>query len=243
MERCRRLQLKGGFVALANAVEWPQAIIFDLDGTLLDSAPDIAQGLNKTFQQVGYAPFSLEDVRLMIGGGARKLIERALIARSLPSDKKQVDDLLALFLVHYEACCAEQTMVYPHAKEVITAIKRGGRKVGLCTNKPEAITHIALKAFDLFDLFDGIVGGREDFPRKPDPASLVYLLKEIGVQADASLMIGDSGADVGAARALDMGVYVMSYGYSKTPAKDLGADGVLHDLRDIETLLTGKGAA
>ncbi len=228
---------------MTNPHNWPQAVIFDLDGTLMDSAPDIAIGLNRTFAENDFATFTLEEVRLMIGGGALKLIERALEAQSVELEETQVQNLLARFVEIYAASAAVETTLYPNVSEVLTLVKNQGRIVGLCTNKPEEITHIVLDAFQIADKFDGIIGGRAEFKRKPDPGSLRHLLNELGVQPSEALLIGDSGADVGAARALEIPVYIMSYGYSKIPAGELGADGVLDDLMDVAALLQSREAA
>lgn len=218
-------------------INWPQAVIFDLDGTLVDSAPDIAVALNKTFAESNFATFSLQEVRMMIGGGALKLIERALKSLSIPLDDTLTSGLLNRFIEIYAAAAVVETTPYPNVRETITALKQEGRKIGLCTNKPHEITHIVLDAFKLTDLFDGVIGLQPQFKRKPDPGSLRHLMSEMNITADQALLIGDSGADVGLARAVDMPVYIMSYGYSKVPPGELGADGVLDDLMDVVTML------
>lgn len=213
---------------------WPRAVIMDLDGTLIDSAPDIAHALNLSLSEQGIEPFALNDVRLMIGGGVPKLVERAFRARDLVGDPR-LGATIAAMLDHYSAAPAERTQIYDGVIAVLEALKAAGIKIGLCTNKPQSITEKVLKALALEGYFDAVVGGTEDTPRKPDPTSLQHCVDGLGVAVEDCLLVGDSGADKGAAEALSMMVFLVSYGYSKVPVESLEPDGVLASMDELNT--------
>jgi len=216
--------------------EWPKAVIMDLDGTLIDSAPDIANALNNAFIDEGLEKFSLEEVRYMIGGGVPKLVERAFDARELPHDERQ-DKVIAGVLHHYRAQPTANTTIYEGVEHVLQTLRDAGLKVGLCTNKPQDLTELALDNLNLTSYFDAIVGGTADTPRKPDPMTLKMCADQLGVSVDNCLLVGDSGADRGAAEALDMTVFLVEYGYCKTPVSELNPDGVLQTMPDLLTIL------
>jgi len=224
-------------VSKKNALkEWPKAVIMDLDGTLIDSAPDIASALNKAFVDVGFEEFSLDEVRYMIGGGVPKLVERAFDARKLPHDER-LAQVIDGVLRHYSAQPTANTTVYDGVEHVLQTLKDTGLKVGLCTNKPQDITQIALDNLNLTSYFDAIVGGTPDTPRKPDPMTLQMCVDQLGVSVDDCLLVGDSGADKGAAQALEMTVFLVEYGYCKTPVSELNPDGVLQAMPDLLAIL------
>ena len=211
---------------------WPRAVVMDLDGTLIDSAPDIAHALNQALVDAGIDPFSLNDVRLMIGGGVPKLVERAFKARALVGDLRLAPTIDAM-LSFYAASPAGRTRIYDGVGRVLEVLKDEGVKIGLCTNKPQSITELVLDELQLTNYFSSIVGGTAETPRKPDPTSLRLCVEGLGFEADDCLMIGDSGADRGAAEALDMAVFLVSYGYSKVPVATLQPDAVLDSMGDL----------
>lgn len=211
---------------------WPLAVIFDLDGTLIDSAPDIANALNRAFEDASMASFSLEEVRFMIGGGVPKLVERAFTARGLPHDGL-MQEVIAGVMRHYSATPAANTTIYEGVEAVMEALRLKGVKIGLCTNKPQTITELALNQLGLTGYFDAIVGGTADTPRKPDPMTLNMAASLLEVPVDDCLLVGDSGADKGAAEALGMSVFLVEYGYCKTPVAELEPDGTLAKMSDL----------
>lgn len=220
----------------ASQKDWPKAVIMDLDGTLIDSAPDIAVALNKAFEDADMATFSLDEVRFMIGGGVPKLVERAFDARNLPHDEKQ-DAVIAGVLKHYTASPVANTVIYDGVELVLQKLRDHGLKVGLCTNKPQTITEVALDELKLTSYFDAIVGGTNDTKRKPDPETLQICADKLGIHTDDCLLVGDSGADRGAAQALDMSVFLVEYGYCKNPVCELKPDGVLNTMPDLLKIL------
>ena len=221
--------------------EWPKAVIMDLDGTLIDSAPDIANALNKALIDADIEPFSLEEVRFMIGGGVPKLVERAFNARELsledPKEAKRLQSVIAGVMDYYTAAPAIETTIYEGVEFVLQTLADQGLKVGLCTNKPQNITELALEALGLTKYFDAIVGGTADTPRKPDPLTLNMCVEQLGLAADECLLVGDSGADKGAADAANMSVFLVEYGYYKNPVSELKPDATLPKMTDLLTHL------
>lgn len=212
---------------------YPAAIVWDLDGTLVESAPDLATALNALLNEQGQHTHSVESVRPMIGGGVAKLIERGFRAAGAPLDENARDALVPRFMELYTACATESTHLVPHARDVLTHFYHAGVKQGLCTNKPFAVTRLILGALDITGFFTSIVGGDSTNARKPHPLPLLTCLEELEVRPEDALMVGDSGADVGAARAARVPVILVPDGYTGVPAVSLGADYVVANLADI----------
>jgi phosphoglycolate phosphatase len=214
-------------------------VVFDLDGTLVDSAPDIAEALNLARAAIGGAPFPVEKVHEFIGGGSALTIKRALVADGVALSEEDEGALLRQFMTHYERISAEGRGLYPGAHELLGGLSGDGVALGLCTNKPAPVTRIAIDALGITRYFGSVVGAREDVPKKPDPAMLALVLSELGVAVADAVMIGDSAADVGVARAAGIPVLVSASGYTKTPPADLGADAVYETLAEIPALMSG----
>lgn len=212
-------------------LEWPDAVVFDLDGTLIDSAADIGLALNEVMVNRGLSAFSLEQVKEMIGGGVVKLLERALCAQGLPPGGAA--PIALEFLEIYQLNAVRETTLYPGARDLLALLLEAGVGVGLCTNKPHGVTEQILREMDLAHCFASVLGGKEGMPRKPDPTPLQAVIAELNAEPSRTLMIGDSAADVGAAHGAGTPVAIVSYGYSKTPVGDLGADFVIDKLADV----------
>lgn len=212
---------------------YPLAIIWDLDGTLVESAPDLATALNTLLNEHGQHTHAVEKVRPMIGGGVAKLIERGFREAGAPVDEAARDRLVPRFMEIYRACATDNTHLVPHAREVLEYFYHAGVRQALCTNKPISVTRQILDALDIAGFFDSVVGGDSTPVKKPNPLPLQTVLQELGVKPDDAVMIGDSGADVGAARAAGMPVILVPDGYTGAPAVSLGADYVVGDLSDI----------
>jgi phosphoglycolate phosphatase len=205
--------------------DWPLAVVFDLDGTLIDSATDIAHALNAALGLRGLPPFSVDEVKAMIGGGVPKLAERALIARGV--SRLGLLPLAADFVQHYRANLTTHTTLYDGARELLDRFLSEGRRLGLCANKREDLVIETLNQLDLAKYFPAVVGERFGRPRKPDPAPLLAVLRELGVPPSSAVMVGDSAADAGCARAAKVASVIVSFGYGPAgagaPAGDTSA--------------------
>jgi phosphoglycolate phosphatase len=174
----------------------PRVLVFDLDGTLIDSAPDLAQAVNALLAEFGKPPLAEAAIRPMIGDGSKLLLARALAASGVD---KAADDTFDRFMVHYLAFVADKTKVYPGVVETLAALKSGGHPMGVCTNKPFGPTERVLEAFGLARFFGSVIGGDSLPQRKPEPEPLLKAIAELG--GGPAAMIGDSANDILCARA------------------------------------------
>jgi len=208
----------------------PEAIVWDLDGTLVDSAPDLAAALNTVLDVRGFAGHSLATVRTMIGNGVPTLVERGFNAVGIRLEPLQLEELVCLFVKEYVACATVQTRPYPGIVETLETIRDLNIPMGVCTNKPEALSRQILEGLGMSAYFSSVVGGDTTTARKPNPLPLLTCLHHLIAEPASSLMIGDSAVDVNAARAAGVNIAVVPWGYSATPVEGLGADFVIHDL-------------
>jgi len=211
----------------------PKAIVFDLDGTLVDSAPEIATALNSAMAGIGQPPFPLTEVQTFIGGGAKVALQRALTARGTDLDDAVFDGMMASFYKVYARVSEAGNGLYPGVHETLAELQRRGMPLGVCTNKAEHITAIALRALKIAPYFGAVAGARDDVPRKPAPDMLLAVLAKLGARPAEALVVGDSRSDVGAARAAGCPVIAVSYGYAHGPVADLRADRVIERMADL----------
>lgn len=221
-----------------------KAVVFDLDGTLIDSAADLCAALNRLLADEGLRPLSVGEVVPMIGDGAGKLVERGLAAAGGKPSHAALPGLTRRFLAHYEPHAAEATRALPGVAEALEALMAQGIALGICTNKPEQATRAILSALDLERHFGAVIGG-DSVPgaRKPDPPMVVAVLDRLGVLPHEAVMVGDSGDDVAAARAAGLPVLLRAGGYTAVPAEDLGADGVFTAFADLPAALAALATA
>lgn len=210
------------------------AVVFDLDGTLVDSAPDLCGVVNHMLAEHDRPLLSLNDIRKMVGDGAAKLIERGFSATGgLPAP---LPELTKRFLEVYETRLAQETRPFPGVVDTLEHLKAAGLRLGVCTNKPTGLTKQLLDALDLARFFGSVVGG--DVPaRKPDPRHVHMVLDALGARPDSSLMVGDSANDVAAGRGAGLKVFVVPFGYTMTPPAALGADIVLERFEELVALV------
>jgi phosphoglycolate phosphatase len=218
----------------------PKAIIFDLDGTLVDTVEDIAVALNKTLGDLQLPPHTTTAVRAMVGGGLGKLLDRATQVHGVALERTERSVMLKRLLHHYAAAPANLSKLYPGAKETLIALSEQGIPSGLCTNKPHDISRDLLDAIGLSDHFAHIQGAVDGLPKKPDPAMLHRVTEALRVRPSVAIMVGDSLVDVKTARAANLaGVIVVSHGYSVTPVNELGADAVIHSFEELPGAIAG----
>jgi len=215
----------------------PDAIIFDLDGTLVDSAPDIQRALNFVLEADGVAALDLASVGLMIGGGPRVLIERALRKLGIATTVDRVDRLTTSFANSYSKQGNKLTRLYPGARICLNQLRQQDISIGLCSNKPEPICETLLCDLGIREFFDVIQESGSGLPVKPDPAPLLATICGLGSTKEHALYVGDSKTDVDTARAAGIRVVLVRSGYTATPADTLGADRVVDGLRDIPAAL------
>ncbi len=210
------------------------ALLFDFDGTLIDSAPDIALALNRLLTESGRPTLTLDQVKGLIGDGAPRLVEQAMAVTG--------DDLARLtarYLEIYGALPADPACVYPGVAETLAALKQSGHRLALCTNKPAGISLELLPALGLGGLFDVVAGGDTAPRRKPHPDPLLWALDNLGCRPDQAVMVGDNGNDVAAARAAGIPVIAVAYGYPRMALTDLGADCIIDRFADLPGALAG----
>jgi phosphoglycolate phosphatase len=184
-----------------------RAVVFDLDGTLIDSAPDLRAALNRQLARHALPPLSPAEVQAMIGDGAKALVGRAYAAYQRPAGAAE----LAEFLADYEAHATVETKVYPGIEQALADIGAAGHQLAVCTNKPAEATRIVLAALGLDGFFPVVIGGDSTPYRKPDPRHLAAALAALGT--DAAVMIGDHENDMAAARGLGIPSIFAGWGY------------------------------
>jgi phosphoglycolate phosphatase len=216
---------------------WPRVVLFDLDGTLIDSAPDIAAAVNELLAHRGRGPLTLAQVTSMIGNGVEKLVERAIAAtgdvlgpEALKREQMAMIDIYAKHLTGL-------TVLMPGVREAIDALHGDGILLGIVTNKPQRFIETVLDHFDLSALFGVVIGGDAGVPKKPAPDMLLAAAEQFGVAPDDMIMVGDSPADVDSARAAGIASVIVRGGYTNVPAEQLGADAVIDDMTGLAAAL------
>ena len=211
----------------------PRAVVFDLDGTLVDTAPDLTAALNHVLPRAGRDPVGVADVRAMVGQGLRKLIERALTATGGIPDGVDLEAMFEGAFEYYAAHLTDRSVPFPAATDVLDRLAEAGVALGVCTNKPAALSERLLSELGLAGYFAAVLGGDSLAVKKPDAGHLLTTLERMNARPREAVMIGDSKADVDAARAAGVAVVAVSYGYTMIPAEELGADAIVHTLSDL----------
>ncbi|SPJ25314.1 phosphoglycolate phosphatase [Palleronia abyssalis] len=194
----------------------PLRIVFDLDGTLIDSAPDIRQAANTVLAREGVPPLDRDEVQSFIGNGAPVFVDRMMAARSLPEANR--DRVLDAFLDLYETA-VDLTTPYPDVIETLARLCADGHALGLCTNKPESPARAVMQHLDLDGFFDVVIGGDTLPRRKPDPSPLLAAFHALG--QGAAIYVGDSEVDAATAEAAGIPFLLFTEGYRKAPPADL----------------------
>ena len=214
-------------------------LLFDLDGTLIDSVPDLTNALNEVLRERGYAPLVPEEVKPMVGDGVPALVARAFAARG--GSAEEAKELLPRYIAIYEANATRLTRPYPGVRETLSKLRRRGYGTAICTNKLQRATVRVLRGLELDDLFDGIAGGDRYPVRKPDARHLLELIRELGGESERAAMIGDSENDAAAGHAAALPVLLMRYGYCKCAPESLGPAAVVESFADLPQVLETLG--
>ena len=214
-------------------------LVFDLDGTLVDSVPDLTNTLNKVLRERGYAPLTRAEVAPMVGDGVPVLVARGFAARG--GRAVEAAEALPRYIQLYEANATALTRPYPGVRETLSELRRRGYRTAVCTNKLQQATMVVLEGLDLAGLFDGVAGGDRYPVRKPDPGHLLGLISELGGSAGRAAMIGDSENDAAVAHAASVPLVLMRYGYARVAPETLDADAVLDQFAELPTTLERLG--
>ena len=217
----------------------PEALLFDLDGTLIDSVPDLASAVDYTLKKANLPEVGEARVRGWVGNGARKLLERALVHCQGSVTEAELDRLLPVFFEAYEQCCAEHTVAYPGVETALAHWHRMGIKLACVTNKPERFAVKIIRHFGWDDSMPVVLGGDSLPQKKPAPEPLWEACKRLGVARSGAIMVGDSVNDVQAARAAAMPVIAGPYGYNYgSDIREAQPDLVVAQLDELLSLST-----
>lgn len=209
-------------------------IAFDLDGTLVDTAPDLLNTLDVILAARDLPPVDRAEARNMIGGGARMLIQRALARDDITVSDNELADMNRQFLSHYAAHIADESRPFPGLLPALDRLAGAGAQLCVCTNKLEHLARQLLDALDLSSRFVVITGADTYAKSKPDPLPLLSTIAAAGGVPGQALMVGDSITDVRTARATGVPVIAVSFGYTDLPPDSLGADRLIHHFAELE---------
>ncbi len=211
----------------------PSAVIFDLDGTLVDSARDLTGALNHVLRLANRREIDISQVRNMVGDGAKALIVEGFTATGGLPDQEELDKILDSFLDYYLKNITKDTVIFPDALKVIQKLNEMDIPVGLCTNKAIKLTQRLMEECGLAPYFQAITGGDSFNFRKPDPRHITSTIKMMCADVENAVMVGDSGNDIIPAQEADIPVIAVSFGYTKTPLSELGPDIIINHYEDF----------
>jgi phosphoglycolate phosphatase len=214
-------------------------IVFDLDGTLVDTAPDLIASLNAILTREGMAPLPLASARNMIGGGARKLLERGLEAEDRAVTAAEMDRLTADFIAHYADHIADQSRPFEGLEIALDQLSAAGCTLAVCTNKLEWLSKRLLDKLALSRRFAAVCGGDTFGVAKPDPVILRQTVVRAGGQIATTIMVGDAGTDVGVARRAGVPVIGVTFGYTEVPIAQLNPDVVISHMKELPGAVSG----
>ena len=208
-------------------------IVFDLDGTLVDTAADLAAATNQALEPIGRRPVTVAEVRGMIGGGFPNLIDQGLRATGGPLEGEEFEEAVAKGRAFYTAHVADLTRPYPGVPEALAAFAKVGINMGVCTNKPAAASQAILDHLGLAEFLPVLVGGDTLPVMKPDPAMIMAVLDRLDSGTTDAVLVGDSETDVALAVGAGVPVILVKGGYTLAPAETLGANAVVDSFAEI----------
>jgi phosphoglycolate phosphatase len=219
-----------------------KAVLFDLDGTLVDSAPDIAFALNSIMTREGLPAHSVDVVRSLIGEGIHRLVEKAYALQHCSLDLENLNARTAAFAALYEANIANKTRLYPGVLAGLGMLKRQAIKTAVVSNKAHHLTKQLLHALHVDEHVDLFLGAQNTLPKKPAPDMLYFAMGQLNVSADETIFVGDSIADVRAAAAAQLPCLLIDGGYTIEPAAQLGAWKTVPDFASFVNLFSASEA-
>ena len=211
------------------------ALIFDLDGTLADTAPDLLGATNAVLAARGRPQLDLTSLRHMVGFGARALILQAMEASGEPITEEDLPPLVEIFLSYYRDHIADGSVLFPNVMETLAELKRDGARLAVLTNKPQELTDLLLPALGMGSTFAAVYGAGRKGYTKPDPRIFQDVVTDCG--GGPGVMIGDSITDLNTARAAGAPCVLVSYGFTPVPARELGGDAVIDDFAELPQVL------
>jgi phosphoglycolate phosphatase len=212
----------------------PPTIVYDLDGTLADTAEDLVATLNYLLGREGLAPLPLESARSLVGAGARALIQRGFSASGRALDPRALEAVFADYLEHYAAHIADRTRLYPGVDKALAAFARAGWRQAVCTNKIESLARLLIAKLGIAGRFAFVCGQDTFGVGKPDPRPLLETIAAAGGARERAIMVGDSGADIKTARAAGLPVVAVDFGYADVPVAELKPDRVISHFDQLE---------
>lgn len=212
-------------------------IIFDLDGTLIDSIPDMCREISLFLKDHGRRELTAAEAMSIIGNGAAMMLKGAYALTGVPLAEEDLPDLLACWIRQYSHAQMALTKPYPQVSETLELLKKDGYKLAICTNKPAAPTKAILDKLDLRKYFDVVLDADALPVRKPNPEPLKEAVKRMGGTDDAAVMVGDGETDAHAARAAGYPVILLSYGYAHVPFEEIKPDVLLDRFSDLPAAL------
>jgi phosphoglycolate phosphatase len=208
-------------------------VVFDLDGTLVDTAPDLIATLNAVFAREGLPPLDYKLARNLIGGGARRMIETGLQHQGRPGSAGDVDRMFADFVPYYAAHVADKSQPFPGLGAALDRLAARGCRFAVCTNKLEGLSRLLLDTLGLTWRFAAICGQDTFGVQKPEPEILRRTIRAAGGDLQQAVMVGDSGIDIATARAAGVPIVAVDFGYSETPIQELGADRLISHFDEL----------
>ena len=222
-------------------------VVFDLDGTLVDTAPDLINALNFVLDREGLPPVPLHSARNMIGAGARRLIERGLELEGRSATTSDITRLTGDFIDYYAAHIADVSRPFQGLESALDDLAARGYRFAVCTNKLEWLSKLLLDRLGLTARFSAICGADTFGVAKPDPAILRQTVARAGGQLSSAIMVGDAGPDIGVARRAGIPVIGVEFGYTEVPIADLKPDRLIGHMRElpaaVEALMSRRASA
>ena len=212
-------------------------VLFDLDGTLIDSLPDVLAAVNRLLDREGRRPLTIDEARLMVGEGAKPLIAQAFAKTGEAAAETALSGYVDRFVSNYREDPVARTIVFPGVESVLSSLAADGVPMGICTNKPHAMSELVLRKLGLDRFFSCVIGGDALSVKKPDAGHLHAVLEAMKCSPAGAIYVGDSPTDVEAARNSGLHMVLVTWGYSRVEPATLGADALIDRFDDLPAAL------